>query len=41
METPTEAPYDGNTMVGPLSDVFAVEMTTAVGRGRDQWFRPG
>ncbi|MFL6045593.1 MAG: DUF6510 family protein [Propionibacteriaceae bacterium] len=34
METQTEAPYDGNTMAGPLSDVFAVEVTTAVGRCR-------
>ena len=34
METQMEAPYDGNTMAGPLSDVFAVEVTTAVGRCR-------
>jgi hypothetical protein len=31
MEAQTEAPYDGNTMAGPLSEVFAVEVTTAVG----------
>ena len=34
METQMEAPYDGNTMAGPLSDVFAVEVTTAVARCR-------
>ena len=34
METQTDAPYDGNTMAGPLSEVFAVEVTTAVGRCR-------
>ena len=28
------AVYDGNTLAGPLSEVFAVELTTAVGRCR-------
>jgi hypothetical protein len=28
------AVYDGNTLAGPLSEVFAVESTTAVGRCR-------
>ena len=28
------ANYDGNTLAGPLSEVFAVELTTAVGRCR-------
>jgi Family of unknown function (DUF6510) len=28
------AVYDGNTLAGPLSDVFAVELTTAAGRCR-------
>ena len=32
MDAQTEAAYDGNTMAGPLSEVFAVEVTTAVGR---------
>jgi Family of unknown function (DUF6510) len=26
--------YDGNTLAGPLSEVFAVELTTATGRCR-------
>jgi hypothetical protein len=26
--------YDGNTLAGPLSEVFAVELTTAAGRCR-------
>jgi hypothetical protein len=26
------AVYDGNTLAGPLSEVFAVELTTAAGR---------
>jgi Family of unknown function (DUF6510) len=26
--------YDGNSLAGPLSEVFAVELTTAVGRCR-------
>ena len=26
------AVYDGNTLAGPLSEVFVVELTTAVGR---------
>jgi Family of unknown function (DUF6510) len=30
----THAAYDGNTLAGPLSEVFAVEVTTAVGRCR-------
>lgn len=34
METQTEAGYDGNALAGPLSEVFAVEVTTAVGRCR-------
>ena len=34
MTTQSEAPYDGNTMAGSLSEVFAVEVTTAVGRCR-------
>jgi hypothetical protein len=32
MDAQTEAAYDGNTLAGPLSEVFAVEVTTAVGR---------
>ena len=28
------AVYDGNTLAGPLSEVFAVELTTAAGRCR-------
>jgi hypothetical protein len=28
------AVYDGNTLAGPLSEVFAVELTTAVARCR-------
>jgi hypothetical protein len=28
------ATYDGNTLAGPLADVFAVEVTTAVGSCR-------
>ena len=28
------AMYDGNTLAGPLSEVFAVELTTAVARCR-------
>lgn len=32
MNTHTEAAYDGNTLAGPLAEVFAVEVTTAVGR---------
>jgi Family of unknown function (DUF6510) len=30
----TEAAYDGNALAGPLSEVFAIEVTTAVGRCR-------
>ena len=26
------AAYDGNTLAGPLSEVFATELTTAAGR---------
>ena len=33
--TQTESgPYDGNALAGPLSEVFAVEVTTAVARCR-------
>ena len=28
------AVYDGNTLAGPLSEVFGVELTTAAGRCR-------
>jgi hypothetical protein len=28
------AVYDGNTLAGPLSEVFAIELTTAAGRCR-------
>ena len=28
------AVYDGNSLAGPLSEVFAVELTTAAGRCR-------
>ncbi|HKN45778.1 MAG TPA: DUF6510 family protein [Propionibacteriaceae bacterium] len=34
MDVQTEAAYDGNALAGPLSEVFAVEVTTAVGRCR-------
>ncbi|HEU4910078.1 MAG TPA: DUF6510 family protein [Propionibacteriaceae bacterium] len=34
MDAQTDAAYDGNTLAGPLSEVFAVEVTTAVGRCR-------
>ena len=34
MDVQTEAAYDGNTLAGPLSEVFAIEVTTAVGRCR-------
>jgi Family of unknown function (DUF6510) len=34
MDTQTEAAYDGNVLAGPLSEVFGVEVTTAVGRCR-------
>ena len=34
MDAQTHAAYDGNTLAGPLSEVFAVEVTTAVGRCR-------
>jgi len=34
MDIQTPAAYDGNTLAGPLSDVFAVEVTTALGRCR-------
>jgi hypothetical protein len=33
-QTDGTALYDGNTLAGPLSEVFAVELTTAVGRCR-------
>ena len=32
--TEQTAVYDGNTLAGPLSEVFAVELTTAAGRCR-------
>jgi hypothetical protein len=32
--TPSSGPYDGNALAGPLSEVFAVEVTTAVARCR-------
>jgi uncharacterized protein DUF6510 len=32
MDQRTTAAYDGNALAGPLADVFAVEMTTAIGR---------
>ena len=32
MDVQTEAAYDGNALAGPLSEVFAIEVTTAVGR---------
>ena len=31
---PYDGPYDGNALAGPLSEVFAVEVTTAVARCR-------
>jgi Family of unknown function (DUF6510) len=34
MDGQTDAGYDGNALAGPLSEVFAVELTTAVGRCR-------
>ena len=36
MDAPTTgvAVYDGNTLAGPLSEVFGVELTTAAGRCR-------
>jgi uncharacterized protein DUF6510 len=34
MDAQAEAAYDGNALAGPLSEVFAVEVTTAVGRCR-------
>ena len=34
MDAQAEAGYDGNALAGPLSEVFAVEVTTAVGRCR-------
>ena len=36
MDAPTEgfAFYDGNTLAGPLSEVFGVELMTAAGRCR-------
>jgi hypothetical protein len=33
-QTETTGPYDGNALAGPLSDVFALEVTTAVARCR-------
>jgi len=34
MDAQTEAAYDGNLLAGPLSEVFGVEVTTAMGRCR-------
>jgi Family of unknown function (DUF6510) len=34
MDAQTEAAYDGNLLAGPLSEVFGVEITTAMGRCR-------
>lgn len=34
MDVRTAALYDGNALAGPLAEVFAVELTTAVGRCR-------
>jgi hypothetical protein len=34
MDGQTEAAYDGNLLAGPLSEVFGVEVTTAMGRCR-------
>ena len=34
MNAESEAWYDGNLLAGPLSDVFGVEVTTAMGRCR-------
>jgi hypothetical protein len=34
MDMRTAALYDGNALAGPLAEVFAVELTTAVGRCR-------
>ncbi len=33
-QTESSGPYDGNALAGPLSEVFAVEVTTAVARCR-------
>jgi hypothetical protein len=33
-QTTPGGPYDGNALAGPLSEVFAVEVTTAVARCR-------
>jgi hypothetical protein len=33
-QTETSGPYDGNVLAGPLSEVFGVEVTTAVARCR-------
>jgi Family of unknown function (DUF6510) len=34
MDARAGAAYDGNALAGPLSEVFAVEVTTAIGRCR-------
>jgi hypothetical protein len=34
MDAQAEAGYDGNALAGPLSEVFAVEVSTAVARCR-------
>ena len=31
-QTETSGPYDGNALAGPLSEVFALEVTAAVAR---------
>ena len=33
-QTTTGGPYDGNALAGPLSEVFALEVTAAVARCR-------
>ena len=33
-QTDSSGPYDGNALAGPLSEVFAVEVTAAVARCR-------
>ena len=35
MDSQTQATYDGNILAGPLSEVFGVEVTTAIGRCRE------
>jgi Family of unknown function (DUF6510) len=33
-QTQAPGPYDGNALAGPLAEVFAVEVTTAIARCR-------